>query len=132
ARRANGLPDAVRCALWGLGMNSPSISFGASGTIWEQSCQSPDRKALKTGPSGRSVVFPTNHRLPISATQSQIHPSPVPQPGPTCSIRMTILPLSSAFQRSSPTGSPDLRAIPPEDQELLDAYSRAVIDVVDR
>jgi S1-C subfamily serine protease len=45
---------------------------------------------------------------------------------------MTILPLSSALRREPQAVSPDLPAIPPEDQELLDAYSRAVIDVVDR
>jgi len=45
---------------------------------------------------------------------------------------MTILPLSSALRREPQADSPDLRPIPPEDRDLLDAYSRAVIDVGDR
>ena len=45
---------------------------------------------------------------------------------------MKIIPLSNALwgrRSGTEAGSP---AIPPEDQELLDAYSRAVVDVVDR
>jgi S1-C subfamily serine protease len=45
---------------------------------------------------------------------------------------MTVLPVSGATWRQRQPDRPDLRAIPPDDQELLDAYSRAVIDVVDR
>jgi S1-C subfamily serine protease len=44
-----------------------------------------------------------------------------------------ILPLSDAgFAGGRPAISPAPSAVPPEDQALLDAYSRAVIDVVDR
>jgi S1-C subfamily serine protease len=45
---------------------------------------------------------------------------------------MRILPLNSALRRDNQPGGAALRPIPPEDQDLLDAYSRAVIDVVDR
>jgi S1-C subfamily serine protease len=45
---------------------------------------------------------------------------------------MTIIPLSSANRRNLEPSNPAPPAIPPEDRELLDAYSRAVIDVVDR
>jgi S1-C subfamily serine protease len=44
-----------------------------------------------------------------------------------------ILPLSDAgFAGGRPAISPALSAVPAEDEALLDAYSRAVIDVVDR
>jgi S1-C subfamily serine protease len=45
---------------------------------------------------------------------------------------MTILPLTSATPRHRQSERPDPTAVPAEDRELLDAYSRAVIDVVDR
>jgi len=43
---------------------------------------------------------------------------------------MTIIPLTDAIRASRSATAPDL--VPPDDQALLDAYSRAVIDVVDR
>jgi S1-C subfamily serine protease len=44
---------------------------------------------------------------------------------------MTIIPLTDAI-RATRTAAPDVSIVPSEDQALLDAYSRAVIDVVDR
>ena len=44
---------------------------------------------------------------------------------------MTIIPLTDAI-RAARTAEPDAAIVPSEDQALLDAYSRAVIDVVDR
>jgi S1-C subfamily serine protease len=44
---------------------------------------------------------------------------------------MKIVPLSHAFA-GRPGAEPEHSAVPAEDQALLDAYSRAVIDVVDR
>src|SRR5580704_13028224 len=43
---------------------------------------------------------------------------------------MTIIPLTDALRASRSAIAPD--PVPPDDQALLDAYSRAVIDVVDR
>jgi len=43
-----------------------------------------------------------------------------------------ILPLSDADFAGGPPAAPTQSEVPPEDQALLDAYSRAVIDVVDR
>src|SRR5262249_26921576 len=44
-----------------------------------------------------------------------------------------IIPLSAGLGGGTPAAEPSTpSAIPPEDQALLDAYSRAVIDVVDR
>ena len=45
---------------------------------------------------------------------------------------MTIIPLSNAFRNATPIANQATSAVPEEDQQLLDAYSRAVIDVVDR
>jgi S1-C subfamily serine protease len=45
---------------------------------------------------------------------------------------MTIIPLTDALRASRNAAAPDLPVIPADDQALLDAYSRAVIDVVDR
>jgi S1-C subfamily serine protease len=45
---------------------------------------------------------------------------------------MKIIPLADAAWEGGGAGSADPSAVPPEDQALLDAYSRAVIDVVDR
>src|ERR1700760_2730935 len=45
---------------------------------------------------------------------------------------MTIMPLNDAFRGAQSVPSPDIPAVPANDQALLDAYSRAVIDVVDR
>src|ERR1700756_5497058 len=45
---------------------------------------------------------------------------------------MTIMPLNDAFRGAQGVPSPDIPPVPAEDQALLDAYSRAVIDVVDR
>src|SRR3984893_15737727 len=44
---------------------------------------------------------------------------------------MTIIPLTDAI-RATRTAAPNASTVPSEDQALLDAYSRAVIDVVDR
>jgi S1-C subfamily serine protease len=43
---------------------------------------------------------------------------------------MTIIPLTDAIRANRSATAPD--PVPPDDQALLDAYSRAVIDVVDR
>src|SRR5215472_14173296 len=45
---------------------------------------------------------------------------------------MTIMPLNDAFRGAQSVPSPDIPPVPADDQALLDAYSRAVIDVVDR
>src|SRR5271170_3955675 len=45
---------------------------------------------------------------------------------------MTIIPLTDALRTARPAPAPDPAIVPSEDQALLDAYSRAVIDVVDR
>jgi S1-C subfamily serine protease len=45
---------------------------------------------------------------------------------------MNIIPLSNAYRDRGSTAAPDTFAVPEEDRALLDAYSRAVIDVVDR
>jgi S1-C subfamily serine protease len=45
---------------------------------------------------------------------------------------MKIIPLSTAISGRRGVGEPQTGAIPDEDESLLDAYSRAVIDVVDR
>jgi S1-C subfamily serine protease len=45
---------------------------------------------------------------------------------------MTIMPLTDAFRDAQSVPAPDIPGIPADDQALLDAYSRAVIDVVDR
>jgi S1-C subfamily serine protease len=45
---------------------------------------------------------------------------------------MNIIPLSNAYRGDREAAAYDESAIPPEDEALLDAYSRAVIDVVDR
>jgi S1-C subfamily serine protease len=44
----------------------------------------------------------------------------------------TIIPISESFASGRHGGEPESAAVPAEDQALLDAYSRAVIDVVDR
>ena len=43
---------------------------------------------------------------------------------------MTIIPLTDAIRAGRSAAAPG--PVPPDDQALLDAYSRAVIDVVDR
>jgi S1-C subfamily serine protease len=45
---------------------------------------------------------------------------------------MTIIPLSHAFRGGGEAAAIEQSAVPIEDEALLDAYSRAVIDVVDR
>jgi S1-C subfamily serine protease len=45
---------------------------------------------------------------------------------------MNIIPLSHAFRGGGEAAVPEQPAVPVEDEALLDAYSRAVIDVVDR
>src|ERR1700722_9544494 len=45
---------------------------------------------------------------------------------------MTIMPLTDAFRNAESVPGPDISIVPADDQALLDAYSRAVIDVVDR
>jgi S1-C subfamily serine protease len=45
---------------------------------------------------------------------------------------MTIMPLTDSFRNAESVPGPDIPAVPADDQALLDAYSRAVIDVVDR
>src|SRR5271169_1763583 len=45
---------------------------------------------------------------------------------------MTIIPLIDAVRAGRSTAAPDVSIVPADDQVLLDAYSRAVIDVVDR
>jgi S1-C subfamily serine protease len=45
---------------------------------------------------------------------------------------MAIIPLTDAVRASRNAAAPDLSIVPADDQALLDAYSRAVIDVVDR
>ena len=45
---------------------------------------------------------------------------------------MNVIPLSNAFANAAAGAGPAQSAIPTDDQALLDAYSRAVIDVVDR
>jgi S1-C subfamily serine protease len=45
---------------------------------------------------------------------------------------MTIIPLTDALRASRNATAPDFPVVPANDQALLDAYSRAVIDVVDR
>jgi len=45
---------------------------------------------------------------------------------------MTIIPLTDALRAARPAAAPDSAIVPSDDQALLDAYSRAVIDVVDR
>ncbi len=45
---------------------------------------------------------------------------------------MNIIPLSHAYRNRDTTAAPETFAVPEEDRALLDAYSRAVIDVVDR
>src|SRR5277367_3613444 len=45
---------------------------------------------------------------------------------------MTIMPLTDAFRGAESVPAPDIPPIPANDQALLDAYSQAVIDVVDR
>jgi S1-C subfamily serine protease len=45
---------------------------------------------------------------------------------------MTIIPLTDAFRSGGTAAGPELSIIPSDDQALLDAYSQAVIDVVDR
>ncbi|MGB6753172.1 MAG: trypsin-like peptidase domain-containing protein [Xanthobacteraceae bacterium] len=45
---------------------------------------------------------------------------------------MTIMPLTDAFRGAQSVPAADVPPLPPDDQALLDAYSRAVIDVVDR
>jgi S1-C subfamily serine protease len=45
---------------------------------------------------------------------------------------MKIIPLSNAISGRRGVGEPQTGAIPDEDEAILDAYSRAVIDVVDR
>ncbi|MGH6672040.1 MAG: hypothetical protein ACRECV_08725 [Xanthobacteraceae bacterium] len=45
---------------------------------------------------------------------------------------MTIIHLSNAFRDSMAAGTAAPCAVPETDQDLLDAHSRAVIDVVDR
>jgi S1-C subfamily serine protease len=45
---------------------------------------------------------------------------------------MTIMPLTDAFRDPQSVPPPDIPGVPADDQALLDAYSRAVIDVVDR
>src|SRR5271165_7171672 len=45
---------------------------------------------------------------------------------------MTIIPLTDAVRSHRNGAAPELLSVPVDDQALLDAYSRAVIDVVDR
>jgi S1-C subfamily serine protease len=45
---------------------------------------------------------------------------------------MTIIPLTDALRASRTATAPELPAVPADDRALLDAYSKAVIDVVDR
>jgi S1-C subfamily serine protease len=45
---------------------------------------------------------------------------------------MTIMPLTDVFRDAESVPAPDIPGVPADDQALLDAYSRAVIDVVDR
>jgi len=45
---------------------------------------------------------------------------------------MTIIPLTDAVRATRTTGAAESSIVPSEDQALLDAYSRAVIDVVDQ
>src|SRR6202795_2492718 len=45
---------------------------------------------------------------------------------------MTIIPLTDALRTGRNAAAPELAIVPADDQALLDAYSRAVIDVVDR
>jgi S1-C subfamily serine protease len=45
---------------------------------------------------------------------------------------MNIIPLGNSIRRSGAAAPPERAALPETDQALLDAYSRAVIDVVDR
>jgi S1-C subfamily serine protease len=45
---------------------------------------------------------------------------------------MRIMPLTDAFRNADSVPAPELPGIPADDRALLDAYSRAVIDVVDR
>jgi hypothetical protein len=45
---------------------------------------------------------------------------------------MTIMPLTDVFRTAEGVPASDIPGVPADDQALLDAYSRAVIDVVDR
>jgi S1-C subfamily serine protease len=45
---------------------------------------------------------------------------------------MTIIPLTDTVRANRSVSPPELSIVPADDQALLDAYSRAVIDVVDR
>jgi len=47
-------------------------------------------------------------------------------------MNINIIPLSQVFSIRPEVAAPEKTAVPAEDQALLDAYSRAVIDVVDR
>src|SRR6185437_12047685 len=89
------------------------------------------QESLKAGPLRANHHLPNKPPAPHICDSIATSPLPVPT-GPTCGIRMTILPLSNALRREPQAENPDLRAIPPEHRDLLDAYSRAVIDVVDR
>lgn len=45
---------------------------------------------------------------------------------------MNVIPLSNSFRGDRQSGTPSRDAVLEDDEALLDAYSRAVIDVVDR
>jgi S1-C subfamily serine protease len=51
---------------------------------------------------------------------------------PKALINMTIMPLTDVFRGAQSVPAADIPPVPADDQALLDAYSRAVIDVVDR
>src|ERR1700757_3287807 len=61
--------------------------------------------------------------------QSLKSPRPATNDGLTAYKTMTIIPLSDALRNRHGVAAPE--PVPADDQALLDAYSRAVIDVVD-
>jgi len=127
---------------------------GGSRPITESHHSSLDRLPTLTGKTGArrpraSLASATiNHTQPSAASPRGLSPFPslsalpISAPNPTiprageCRLntltKMTIIPLADALRANRGNPGPDASLVPGDDQALLDAYSRAVIDVVDR
>ena len=84
-----------------------------------------ERISRNRGRLRAASLFPGSGRHPISAINSQVH-----NPGHVhVRYRLDFVPRRARECRLRPSG---LHRVPPDDQALLDAYSRGVTDVVDR